>query len=105
MGLCFSLVRVYFPIYAISLRLASSMNKIKKKIKKVEGPQQKNDPTEVSENDRVDLLPSVVCAEPLSEKGTAKGEQCDCKTQGRCISKVGSGRQHQRVQVRCQECR
>ena len=28
-GLCFSLVRVYFPIYAISLRPASSMNKIK----------------------------------------------------------------------------
>ena len=32
-GLCFSLVRVYFPIYPISLRLASSMNKIKKKKK------------------------------------------------------------------------
>ena len=35
-GLCFSLVRVYFPVYAISLRLASSMNKITKKKKKKE---------------------------------------------------------------------
>ena len=33
-GLCFSLMRVYFPIYAISPRLVCSMNKIKKKKKK-----------------------------------------------------------------------
>ena len=37
-GFCFSLVRVYFPIYSISLRLASSMNKIKKKKKKKISP-------------------------------------------------------------------
>ena len=44
-------------------------------------PQQKSDPTEVNENNGVDLLPSEVCAEPVREKGTAKGEQCDRKTQ------------------------
>ena len=44
-------------------------------------PLQKSDPTEVNENNRVDPLPSEVCAEPVREKGTAKGEKCDYKTQ------------------------
>ena len=44
-------------------------------------PQQKNGPTEVDKNNGVDPLPSKVCAGPFREKGTAKGEKCDCKTQ------------------------
>ena len=44
-------------------------------------PQQKIDSTEVNENNRVDPLPSEVCAEPFREKGTARGEKCDRKTQ------------------------
>ena len=44
-------------------------------------PQQKSDPTEVNENNRVDPSPSEVCAGPLREKGTEKGEKCDRKTQ------------------------
>ena len=44
-------------------------------------PQQKSDPTEVNENNGVDLLPPEVCAEPVREKGTAKGKKCDRKTQ------------------------
>ena len=40
-GLCFFLVRVYFPIYAISLRLPSSMNKIKKNKKKKKNPRRR----------------------------------------------------------------
>ena len=43
-------------------------------------PPQKSDPTEVNENNGVDPLPSEMCAEPVREKGTAKGEKCDRKT-------------------------
>ena len=51
-GLCFSLVRVYFPISAISLRLASSMNKIKKNKKKKNGDED-NSKKETKANDRL----------------------------------------------------
>ena len=44
-------------------------------------PQQRSDPTEVNENNRVDPSPSKVCAEPFREKGTEWGEKCDRKTQ------------------------
>ena len=44
-------------------------------------PQQKNDPTEVNENNGVDPLPPEVYAEPVRETGTAKGEKCHRKTQ------------------------
>ena len=53
-------------------------------------PQQKSDPTEVNENNGVDPLPSEVCAEPVREKGTAKGEKCDRKTQ-RTVHLLGVG--------------
>ena len=43
--------------------------------------QQKSGLTEVDKNNRVDPLPSEVCVETFREKGTAKGEKCDCKTQ------------------------
>lgn len=38
-------------------------------------PQQKSDLTKVDENNRVDPLPSEVCAEPFREKRAAKGEK------------------------------
>ena len=44
-------------------------------------PQQKSDPTEVNENNWVDLSLSEVCTEPFREKGTEKGEKFDHKTQ------------------------
>ena len=44
-------------------------------------PQQRSGPTEVDKNNGVDPLPSEVCAETFREKGTAKGEKCDRKTQ------------------------
>ena len=65
-------------------------------------PQQKSGPTEVDKNNRVDPLPSEVCAETFKEKGTAKGEKRDRKTQRTCICEVEAGRQHQGVQARYQ---
>ena len=56
----------------------------------VSRPQQKGDPTEVNENNRVDPLPSEVCAKPFREKGIAKGEKCNCKTQ-RTVHLSGGG--------------
>ena len=44
-------------------------------------PHQKSDLTEVNENNGVDPLPSEVFAEPVREKGTAKGEKCYRRTQ------------------------
>ena len=45
-------------------------------------PQQKSGLAEVDKNNRVDPLPSEVCAGPFREKGTAKGEKCDRKKDG-----------------------
>ena len=53
-------------------------------------PQQKSGPTEVNENNGVDPLSSEVCAGPLREKGTAKGEKCDRKTQ-KTVHLLGGG--------------
>ena len=44
-------------------------------------PQQKSGPTEVNENNGVVPLSPEVCAGPVKENGTAKGEKCDRKTQ------------------------